>query len=81
VFVHEVAEAIAGLAVKHGKDVILDNTNLSQSQINLANALKSKFRLEGEVIDFTEVDVEECIKRDAGRANPVGSDVIQSQLD
>lgn len=75
-FVHEVTEAITGLAVKHGKDVILDNTNLSKSQINLANALKSKFRLDEEMIDFTDVDVEECIKRDAGRSNPVGADVI-----
>lgn len=75
-FLHEVAKAISGIAVENGFDVILDNTNLSHRQHDLANAIKSKFRLEEEVIDFTGVDVDVCIQRDASRSNPVGRDVI-----
>lgn len=63
-------------AVKAGKDVIVDNTNLQKRG---PERIKKLF--DGEVTfrvaDFTGVSVAECIERDSKRANPVGADVIR----
>lgn len=59
--------------------VIVDDTNLDwrhvQSLSSLATCLRS-VSVDVQVKEFLHVPVEECIRRDAARANPVGSDVI-----
>lgn len=65
-----------------GKDlhVIADDTNLDwrhvQALISLSVGLQGGVRVDVQVKEFLHVPVEECIRRDAARAHPVGSDVI-----
>jgi len=75
-FLHEASIMLAELAAKHGYSVVMDNTNLSKSQLGLCESIKSKIGLDMEVIDFTSVDPEECCRRDSERHKPVGRDVI-----
>lgn len=58
-------------ALLSGFDVILDNTNLNPVH-------EEYYKLQGYTVDFKNfiVPVEECIRRDALRANPVGKGVI-----
>jgi predicted kinase len=70
----------ASAALKHGLDVIIDNTNLTEGvqerwkQVALAH--KSKF----EIVDFRKVPVDTCIGRDRLRQHPdvVGRSVIET---
>lgn len=63
-------------AVSAGKDVIVDNTHIEK---NMPKRIKKLF--DGDVLfkiqDFTDVWATECVRRDALRDNPVGSDVIR----
>lgn len=64
-----------------GKDlhVIADDTNLDWRYVQVLNSLATGLRtVSVEVVlkEFLHVPVEECIRRDAARAHPVGSDVI-----
>jgi predicted kinase len=61
-----------------GFDVIVDNTNLGPRSLAPLKVVFSEFDdLTFAVHDFTDVPVEECIRRDAGRENPVGEEAIQ----
>lgn len=76
VFVLDVRNAIAKLAIHKGFDVVVDDTNLNpthQEQLHfLADALGCRF-------DVIEMDtpLEECVRRDKERSKPVGEDVIR----
>ncbi len=67
---------IAEKAIQMGWSVIVDDTNLNPVYINrwkgLANSLNSE-------IEFKEfkVSLDEAIKRDSNRENPVGESVIR----
>lgn len=66
-----IREAIAG-----GFDVVVDNTHLTPhipKRIKAAALGQALFR----VHDFTHVPIEECLRRDAAREDPVGEDVIR----
>jgi predicted kinase len=60
-----------------GVNVIVDDTNLAPyhetSLRSIAEACGAAFRVQ----DFTDIDVEECIRRDARRTATVGPDVIR----
>lgn len=65
-----------------GHDVIVDNTNFHPKHLKEAkniieklskNFVTSKFELE---VKFFDTPLEECIKRDAARPNPVGKNII-----
>ena len=63
--------------LKDGFDVIVDDTNLSPKR---ERRLRSIVPSQTEVViidEFLDVSLEECIKRDAERVNPVGQKVIQ----
>lgn len=64
--------------IGQGKNVIVDDTNLNpgvfQSWKDLAKELKAKF----EVMDLTDVPVQECVMRDLGRDDSVGGPVIKN---
>ncbi|MCX5205320.1 AAA family ATPase [Streptomyces sp. NBC_00237] len=67
-------------AVDAGFDVVVDNTHLTPhipKRLKAAVAGHATFV----VHDFTDVQVEECVRRDAARANPVGEDVIRILAD
>lgn len=58
-------------------EVIVDDTNFHPSHEITLKDLASKHDAEFIVQDFTHVSVEECIKRDLKRTNPVGEKVIR----
>lgn len=63
-------------AIAAGFDVVVDNTHLTPhipKRIKAAALGQALFR----VHDFTHVPIEECLRRDAVRENPVGEDVIR----
>jgi predicted kinase len=74
----KVQEAAVRAALADGFDVVIDNTHLTA---RMPGRLKSVFAefddLHFVVHDFTDVTVDECIFRDAGRRPQVGEDVIR----
>ncbi|MFJ8309951.1 MULTISPECIES: AAA family ATPase [unclassified Streptomyces] len=63
-----------------GFDVVVDNTHLTAripKRLKAAVAGQARFV----VHDFTGVPLDECLRRDAARANPVGEDVIRLLAD
>lgn len=58
-------------------DVIVDDTNLAPQNELMWKAVAEGFGAEFEVKDFTDVPLEECLKRDQSRANYVGEKVIR----
>lgn len=63
-------------AIEGGFDAVIDNTHLTP---HIPKRLKAAAlgRATFVVHDFTGVPIEECIRRDAARPQPVGEDVIR----
>jgi predicted kinase len=63
-------------AVKHGKDVVVDNTHLVPT---IPKRIRNLFHgnVEFAVADFTHVPVEACLTRDVLRAESVGASTIK----
>ncbi len=89
-FVVMARDNLMSLAVLNGWDVIIDDTNLHpkheqniKNEIDLLNETMThhdknpKPLYKVEIKDFTDVPVEECIKRDQERQNYVGEKVIR----
>lgn len=66
-----------------GIDVVADDTNLRPGAVQTWRELADLAGAEVEVWDLTDVPVEECIRRDAGRTGParVGETVIRGMHD
>src|ERR1039458_3536437 len=64
-------------AVLAGKDVVADNTHLVPRLPHLYRQEIGQLDVEFAIHDFTDVPLEECIRRDAARPNGVGEEVIQ----
>lgn len=75
--VSKVQDDIIVRAVKEGKGVIVHDTNLNKKS---PTRIKKLFDgdIEFQVADFTNVDVETCIRRDQFRPNRVGAEVIKN---
>ncbi|MGW1864165.1 phosphatase domain-containing protein [Streptomyces mauvecolor] len=75
-----VQDAAVRETIAAGFDVVVDNTHLTP---NIPKRLKAAVagRARFVVHDFTDVPVEECLRRDAARANPVGEDIIRLLAD
>lgn len=76
-FVVNAEQQIAEAALLAGKHVIIDNTGFAQVHINRYTELAKKHKAKFEMVDFTNVSVEDCIKRDLKRLNSVGEVVIR----
>ena len=63
-------------AIRAGSDVVLDNTHLTPRLPRLYRKRLGPLGVDFVVVDLTDVSVEECIGRDAGRENGVGSEAI-----
>lgn len=59
-----------------GYNVIADDTNLSSRVYTDLQAIGQDLGAKVVPIDFTDVHLEDCLKRDAGRPHSVGQDVI-----
>ena len=80
--VTELKHSFACEATRKGYDIVVDNMNLNPKEvgwwedvISVANSL-TKFEYELEFKDFW-TPVDECIRRDAMRPNPIGAKVIK----
>lgn len=62
-----------------GYDVVADDTNLTSAAMHAWQRLADQASAQLVVWDFTDVDVEECVRRDAGRTGPahLGETVIR----
>lgn len=67
----------AKAAIAAGFDVVLDNTHLVPRLPRLYRKELGRLGVDFEVIDCTDVSIEECIERDSLRADPVGEEVIR----
>lgn len=57
--------------------IVIDNTNLNPRTVEEYKQFADKFNVEFTIENsFLNVSVEECLKRDSLRANPVGREVI-----
>jgi predicted kinase len=65
-------------ALKVGKHVIVDDTNLAEKHEARLRQLAREGSASFEIVDFSHVSVEDCIKRDLGRAQSVGETVIRN---
>lgn len=71
-----IQDAAVRAAVEDGFDVVVDNTHLTShipKRLKAAVAGRATFV----VHDFTDVPVEECLRRDAARERPVGEEIIR----
>ena len=82
-FVIHTRDHLLYLALQEGYSVIIDDTNLAPKHeqrirdlVNTWNKNKND-NVEFSVKDFTDVSLEECIKRDTNRAKSVGEKVIR----
>lgn len=63
--------------LQDGVSVIVDDTNLNPTHEATLRDLAKKHKAQFQIKDFTDVTVEECIKRDLKRTASVGQAVIQ----
>lgn len=71
-----IQDAAVRAAVTDGFDVVVDNTHLTR---HIPKRLKAAVGglVTFVVHDFTDVPVEECLRRDAARERPVGEEIIR----
>lgn len=76
-------------AMTHGYDIVIDNMNLSTREVDscknlikshnvLLEAVDHGYEYSIEYKDFVDVTLEECIRRDSLRENPIGEKVIRA---
>lgn len=72
----QVRDQLILLALEGGKHVIVDDTNLApKHEVHIRELVKGK--AEVVIQDFTDVPLEECIRRDSARPVSVGEKVIR----
>ena len=76
-FVREIRNKIIILAIINGYSILVDDTNFNAAH---EEEIRVQFSDWADIIvkDFTDVPLEECIRRDAGREKSVGEDVIRN---
>ena len=76
-FVLGVRNVLIEEALGAGYNVIIDDTNFHPKHEKALREIASKYpKVEFEIKDFSDVSLEECLKRDAARPNSVGKNVI-----
>jgi len=70
-------DLIAAAALAAGKDVIVHDTNFNPVHEAKLRQIAREASADFTVVDFTHVPVDECVRRDLLRENPVGADVIR----
>lgn len=76
-FVLKVRDFIVDKALEDGHDVVIDDTNLHEKHFDRMIELAAKHGAIIEPKDFTDVPLEECIRRDLARPRSVGERVIR----
>ena len=80
-FVKQVRDYLITESLRDGKHVIVDDTNISEKNLNRIEHLVNAYKKEtGEAVKVEvkvfDVELEEAIKRDSKRENPVGREQI-----
>ena len=82
--IKEMTDAFFKSSMENGLNIIMDNMNLNpkgwkemQDRIDNYNNTHTKYQYELVFKDFFDVSVEECIRRDSMRSNPIGESVIK----
>jgi predicted kinase len=75
-FLLRVRDFIITEALKDGKHVVVDDTNLAPKHRARLSQLAEENGARFEIVDFSHVSPEECVERDRKRPNYVGQDVI-----
>lgn len=72
-------DAMIRTALEHNKSVVVDDTNFNPIHEKTLKKIAQEYGAQFEVNDsFLKVPVDECVRRDLKRANPVGERVIRS---
>lgn len=77
-FVLSVRDYITRYALLGGFDCIVDDTNLAPKHESTLRAIAEDVGAQFEIKDFTDVPLNECLKRNAERANFVPEETIKS---
>lgn len=72
-----IRDDIIGFYLARDNNVVVDDTNLAPKHEERLSHLARNLGAEFKVKDFTDVSVEECIKRDQNRSNYAGEKVIK----
>ena len=75
-FVSVIREMIIEKAMVEGKDIIVDNMNITNDFEMKYRMLAEKYGYEFELREFTDTPLEVCIERDSKRLNPIGFKLI-----
>lgn len=76
-YVIDLRDHVITSALSMGKHVVVDDTNLAPKHEARLRDLARRCQAQFEVVDCTDVSVEECIERDRKRQNYVGESVIR----
>ncbi|MFF2570508.1 AAA family ATPase [Streptomyces sp. NPDC058084] len=76
-----IQDAAVRAAVDDGFDVVVDNTHLTPHIPKRLKAAVAGREATFVVHDFTDVPVDECVRRDAARERPVGEEIIRILAD
>ncbi len=76
-FILHIRNVIIAEALKSGKDVIVDDTNLHPKHEKYLRKVAVTYGAVLESKDFFDINVDECIMRDSKRAKPVGEKIIR----
>ncbi|MFE5715546.1 AAA family ATPase [Streptomyces sp. NPDC056501] len=77
----DIQDAAVRAAVDDGFDVVVDNTHLTPHIPKRLKAAVVGRPVTFVVHDFTDVPVDECVRRDAARERPVGEEIIRILAD
>lgn len=75
-FVSIIREMIIEKTMVEGKDIIVDNMNITNDFEMKYRMLAEKYGYEFELKEFTDTPLEVCIERDSKRTNPIGFKLI-----
>jgi predicted kinase len=76
-FVLKVRDYVIDQALSEGHDVVCDDTNLAPKHLARMEEIAAKHGAIVEIKDFTDMPLEECIRRDLARPRSVGERVIR----
>ena len=76
-FILEAEDALIRLALRKGISVIVDDTNLNPFHLERLKSIASEFPGCECEVKYFDVDIDECIRRDAVREHSVGEKAIR----
>jgi predicted kinase len=79
-FVIDVRNMLIRHILESGYNVVIDDTNLNPKHIEVIKLIANIHKVPLEIIDI-DTPLDECIRRDSRRDNPVGEDIIRGMYE